>query len=146
MSTGKQPLTEQSIRAFAEEWYRALDRHDALDTVLPYLVDAGLEMRFPEGTSRGHEGFTDWYKAVTHRFFDEEHTVTLVESKIDGDRAEVQVNVNWQAKIWDAPAPNSAWLGFDADQTWVVVAGEDGPQILTYIVNDLAPMPGSASL
>ncbi len=141
-----QPLTETSIRAFAEEWYRALDRHDDLEDVLGYLVDDGLEMVFPEGTSRGHEGFTAWYKAVTNRFFDEEHKVTAVVPAISGDRAEVQVNVNWQAKIWNPPAATSTWLGFDADQTWVVVATEDGPKIKTYIVNDLAPMPGSASL
>jgi ketosteroid isomerase-like protein len=141
-----QPLTEKSIRAVAEEWYRALDRHDLLEDVLPYLVDDGLEMVFPEGTSRGHEGFTDWYKAVTNRFFDEEHTVTAVIPNITGDTAEVQVNVNWQAKIWDPPTPTSSWLGFDADQTWVVVATEGGPKIQRYVVNDLAPMPGSAAL
>ena len=141
-----QPLTDKSIRAFAEEWYRALDRHDVLEDVLPNLIDDGLEMVFPEGTSRGHEGFTAWYKAVTNRFFDEEHTVTAVIPRIDGEAAEVQVNVNWQAKIWNPPAATSTWLGFDADQTWVVVATEDGPKIKKYVVNELAPMPGSASL
>ena len=141
-----QPLTEQSIRQFAEQWYVALDRHVPLADTLPYLVDEGLEMRFPEGTSRGYAGFAEWYKAVTHRFFDEEHTVTKVEPVIDGDQATVAVGVNWQAKIWDAPGPRSAWLGFDADQTWVVVAGADGPRIKTYIVNALEPMPGSAAL
>lgn len=141
-----QPLTESSIRGFAEEWYRALDRHDALEDVLPYLVDDGLEMVFPEGTSYGHEGFTAWYKAVSHRFFDEEHTVTAVIPQIVDGAAEVQVNVNWQARIWNPPAATSTWLGFDADQTWVVVATENGPKIKMYVVNDLAPMPGSASL
>ncbi|MEZ0095563.1 nuclear transport factor 2 family protein [Streptacidiphilus sp. EB129] len=145
-SANTKPLTAESIRTLAETWYVALDRHIPLAETLPFLVDDGLEMRFPEGTSRGHAGFAEWYKAVTHRFFDEEHTVTKVEAVIDGDQATVQVLVNWQAKIWDAPAANSAWLGFDADQTWVVVAGADGPQIKTYIVNGLEPMPGSAAL
>ena len=54
--------------------------------------------------------------------------------------------MNWQAKIWNPPAATSTWLGFDADQTWVVVATEDGPKIKKYVVNELAPMPGSASL
>jgi len=59
----------------------------------------------------------------------------------------VKVVVNWQAKIWNAPAPKSEWLGFDAFQTWELVAGGDGsPQIRTYIVDALEPMPGSASL
>jgi len=142
----KQPLTAESIRALAETWYVALDRHVPLEEALTFLVDEGLEMRFPEGTSRGHAGFAEWYKAVTHRFFDEEHTVTSVVADIDGDLATVAVNVNWQAKIWDAPAARSAWLGFDADQTWEVAAGPEGPQIKTYIVNALEPMPGSAAL
>ncbi|HEX6077557.1 MAG TPA: hypothetical protein VFZ32_20150, partial [Micromonosporaceae bacterium] len=63
------------------------------------------------------------------------------------DRADVKVVVNWQARIWNPPAPKSEWLGFDAYQTWVVVAGPDGtPQIETYTVDALEPMPGSATL
>jgi hypothetical protein len=105
-------------------------------------------MRFPETTARGHAGFADWYKAVTNRFFDEVHVVKKVEvENLTDGRADVAVLVNWQARIWNAPAAKSQWLGFDADQTWVVVAGPDGvPRVATYVVNALAPMPGSASL
>lgn len=141
-----EPLTDKSIRAFATDWYRALDRHDALEDVLPYLIDDGLEMVFPETTSRGHAGFADWYKAVTNRFFDEKHTITAVIPENGGAEARVQVNVNWQCKIWNPPAAESEFIGFDADQTWIVVATEDGPKIKKYVVNELAPMPGSASL
>lgn len=141
-------LDQALVDAFAREWYAALDEHLPLQEVLRHLVDDGLEMRFPEGTSRGHEGFSQWYDAVTHRFFDEEHSVRVAE--VQGVTAEgtvVSVIVNWQARIWDAPAPRSAWLGFDAYQTWVVVAGPEGtPQIRTYVVDELRPMPGSASL
>lgn len=141
-------LTEQAIRTMVADWYRALDRHDDLADVLPYLVDDGLEMRFPEATARGHAGFTDWYKAVTNRFFDEVHTLTSVEiGTLAAERAEVTVVVNWQATIWNPPAPKSQWLGFDAYQTWEVVAGPAGrPLVKTYTVDALEPMPGSASL
>lgn len=141
-------FTEAAIRSMAVEWYKALDRHEDLADVLRYLVDDGLEMRFPETTSRGHAGFADWYKAVTNRFFDEVHTVTSVEvSGLTAGRADVTVVVNWQARIWNPPAPRSQWLGFDAYQTWEVVSGPDGdPQVKTYIVDRLEPMPGSASL
>lgn len=141
-------LTEDAIRGMVAEWYRALDRHVDLDVALRYLAEDGLEMRFPETTARGQAGFADWYKAVTNRFFDEVHTVTSVDiTSIDGDTANVKVVVNWQAKIWNPPAPKSEWLGFDAFQTWELVAGPDGsPQIRTYIVDALEPMPGSASL
>jgi hypothetical protein len=130
------------------DWYRALDRHVDLDEALRYLTEDGLEMRFPETTARGQAGFADWYKAVTNRFFDEVHTVSSVDiTSIADDRADVKVVVNWQASIWNPPSPKSQWLGFDAFQTWELVAGPDGSaQIKTYIVDALKPMPGSASL
>jgi hypothetical protein len=141
-------FTEADIRSTVADWYRALDRHDDLPTVLPYLVDDGLEMRFPEATERGHAGFAEWYKAVTNRFFDEVHTVSTVDfPELAADRATVKVVVNWQARIWNPPAAKSLWLGFDAYQTWEMVPGPDGrPQVKTYIVDALEPMPGSASL
>jgi hypothetical protein len=139
-------LTEQSINEFVAAWYKALDQHDEFSSVKEMVVDDGLEMRFPEVTARGHAGFGEWYETVINRFFDEVHTITKVEPVIEGEEATVSVLVNWQAKVWNPPAPNSEWLGFDADQTWVLVAGESGPKIRTYIVNGLDPMPGSASL
>jgi hypothetical protein len=141
-------FTQQAARSMVDDWYRALDRHVELTDALGYLVDDGLEMRFPEGTSRGHSGFADWYKAVTNRFFDEAHSVTSVEfTSFAADRAAAKVVVNWQARIWNPPAAKSEWLGFDAYQTWEIVPGPQGaPQIKTYVVDALQPMPGSASL
>jgi hypothetical protein len=143
----KTALTADSVWNFAAAWYRALDRHDEVETILPYLVDDGLKLVFPEATKYGHAGFRDWYAAVTNRFFDEVHT--LREATITAsteDSAEVKVVVNWQAKIWNNPGPRSEWLGFDAYQTWTVVRGPDGPQVKAYVVDELKPMPGSASL
>lgn len=141
-------LTEEAIQDFAVVWYQALDRHDPLADVLPMLVDDGLEMRFPEVTSYGHEGFASWYDAVTHRFFDEKHTVTSVDvTSLAPEGADVKVVVNWQCSIWDAPDRNSKWLGFNAYQTWRVVAAADGrPQIQIYVVDGMDPMEGSAPL
>jgi hypothetical protein len=141
-----QPLTEASIREFAENWYVALDRHIPLAEVLPRLVDEGLVFAVPEETFLGHSGFARWYDAVTHRFFDEVHTVTKVEPVLEGGQATVRVLVNWQAKIWNPPADKSQWLGFDADQSWIVVADGNDLKIKSYVVNALEPMPGSASL
>jgi hypothetical protein len=141
-------FTEADIRGMVTDWYQALDRHDDAADILYLLVNDGLEMRFPEMTARGHAGFHDWYKAVTHRYFDEVHAVTSVEfTEVTADRADLKVIVNWQARIWTPPAAKSQWLGFDAYQTWVVVAGKGGaPQLKTYIVDALEPMPGSAPL
>jgi len=137
------PITEKAVLELAGRWYTALDEHAPLAEVMGFLVEDGLEMVFPEGGCRGRTGFTDWYKLVTNRFFDEEHTLTGVTTRIDGERATVAVKVNWQATVWEPPAPRSVWHGFDVDQTWEVVAGPRGPLIRSYVVNSLAPMPGS---
>jgi len=141
-------LTEKTVGTLVTNWYQALDRHDDVAEVLPYLIDDGLEMRFPEATARGHAGFADWYKAVTNRFFDEVHTVSSVEvAALDGAAATVRVVVNWQAHIWNPPAAKSQWMGFDAFQTWELVTDPRGTvRLKTYIVDRLEPMPGSASL
>jgi hypothetical protein len=141
-------LNMNDIQQLAAEWYAALDQHVPLAEVTKFLIDDGLEMRFPETTAKGHTGFAEWYHAVTNRFFDEKHIVTKVAGTVEGDEATIEVLVHWEARIWDPPAPKSAWLGFDANQTWVVVQGDGdkSPKIKTYIVNELAPVPGSASL
>ncbi|MGW2255020.1 nuclear transport factor 2 family protein [Kitasatospora sp. NPDC001660] len=143
-----QPLTDQAVRALAERWYAALDRHDDEAEVRRFLVDDGLELRFPEGTFRGHAGFTAWYEEVCRRFFDERHELGEVRADIAGDRAWVHVRVDWWARRWNPPAARSEWLGFRADQTWVVVSGAhgEGPLIKTYTCDRLEPMPGSAEL
>ena len=143
------PLTQADVQALADVWYKKLDVHAPTEELLPLLADDELEMRFPEGTMRGHAGFTGWYDRVTRIFFDETHTLKQValEPASNGHRARVKVVVNWQARAWDPPAPKSKWLGFDAYQTWEVQRSPDGrPVIVTYIVDELRPMPGSASL
>src|SRR5579859_1340649 len=114
-------LTEQAVRDLVRDWYEALDRHVDLAQVLPYLIGEGLEMRFPEATLHTTAEFEGWYQAVTHRFFDEVHELKKVEVDLsEGDEATVDIVVNWQATVWNPPAPRSEWLGFDARQTWVV--------------------------
>lgn len=141
-------LDNHALRTLADDWYAALDRHAPLYEVTGFLLDEGLEMRFPETTVHGHSGFADWYSAVTSRFFDEQHRVTKVTAEGNSGEVSVDVAVNWQAHIWNPPAPASEWLGFDAYQTWIVVPDPAGerPKIKTYIVNSLVPMDGSAPL
>ncbi len=143
--TDMPPLTDAAIHEFAVNWYVALDRHVPLPQVLELLHEE-IEFKVPEDTFVGHTGFARWYEAVTNRFFDEVHTVTKVEPGWADGVATVRVVVNWQARIWNPPAEKSQWLGFDADQTWTVVAGPNGPLIRRYAVNALDPMPGSAAL
>ncbi|MFL6122641.1 nuclear transport factor 2 family protein [Actinophytocola sp.] len=143
----QQALTEERVRAMARDWYQALDRHDPVEDVLPYLVTDGLVMVFPEATLRGLDDFRGWYRTVTHRFFDEVHELDEVTVRFDeAGVAHTRVVVRWEATVWDAPAARSTWLGFTATQTWEVVAGDGVPKIRRYVVDELDPMPGSAAL
>lgn len=141
------PLTEESLRDFAVAWYQALDRHDDLASVLADLVPDGLEMVFPETTTYGVDGFAEWYRTVTNKFFDEEHTVLEVEVvSLTPEQAEVTVLVHWKARKWDPPAPLSQPIDFNAFQRWFVVAGPQGPLVRRYVVETFTPNPGSAEL
>jgi hypothetical protein len=140
-------LSEIDVRRLVQDWYDALDRHDPVSDVLPYLASNGLVMQFPEATLHGADDFRDWYHAVTHRFFDEVHVLSQVEVRLVSPvHADLLVVVNWQARIWNPPQPHSEWLGFDATQSWSVVLQDGAARIRRYIVDDLAPMPGSAQL
>ena len=143
------PLTEAEITDLADRWYKLLDVHAPTEELLSLIIDDGLEMRFPEETARGHAGFRTWYERVITIFFDEVHTLKEVKTAAgSGPDADVKVVVNWQAKVWNPPEPKSKWLGFDAYQTWIVTRSPQTGKaaIKTYIVDDLAPMPGSATL
>jgi hypothetical protein len=141
-------LVNSEVEEFVIDWYKKLDVHAPSEELLPLLADENLEMRFPEVTVRDKAGFLAWYERVTHIFFDEVHTMNELSVMSADEQANVTLVVNWQARIWNAPAPKSQWLGFDAAQRWVVKrsprTGE--LEVVTYIVDALTPMPGSASL
>lgn len=141
-------LTKEEIDDLADRWYKALDVHAPVEELWAMLLDEGNEMDWPEGPTYGHQEFKGWYDRVTRIFFDEVHTLSKVEPAIDGERADVEVVVNWQAKVWNPPEPNSKFLGFDAYQTWEVVRSpETGKAVIKrYVVDKLEPMPGSAEL
>lgn len=139
-------LTEDAVRSFVAEWFSALDRHAPEQEVLP-LVAEDPTVVLPEATLRSVAEFREWYRTVTHRFFDETHTLTRLDVRLDSpEEAAVSLVVNWQANIWDPPAAKSVWLGFDATQDWTVVRRDGRLAISVYDVKELAPMPGSASL
>ncbi|MGO9381110.1 MAG: hypothetical protein ACLP4W_03190 [Mycobacterium sp.] len=151
---GEGPLRRDEIEAFAADWYRKLDEHVPAADIMPLVLDQGLEFVVPEATLRSRREFGDWYAGgddhpgVINLFFDEVHTLSLVEPKLEGPDAEVKVVVNWQGRRWTAPAPRSEWFGFDAYQTWRMIRSpETGrPVIARYVVDELRPMPGSPPL
>jgi len=142
-------LTEQEIKEMAAVWYKKLDVHAPLEEFIPLLAkdEDGLKMVFPEATVEGFEGFKGWYDRVIGIFFDEVHTLKEVNPTIDGNTATVKVVVNWQASVWNPPAPNSERIKLDAYQTWEVIRSAEGkPVVKTYIVDELKYEPGSATL
>lgn len=143
-----QALTEAEVKQFVDDWYHCLDVHSPVAEILPLVATDGLKMVFPEATLTTVEDFKGWYHAVTHRFFDEIHTMKELNIRVNGAEADITLVVNWQAKIWDAPAPKSTWLGFDAYQTWQVHRDPATGRVVInlYVVDKLDPMPGSASL
>lgn len=136
-----------SIQQLVEAWYQALDVHEPLVGVLPYLDGDGLSMTFPEGELHGLDEFAVWYEGVIRIFFDEVHTVEGVEVGEPVDELyPVTVVVRWQASRWLPPNPNSERLDMNAYQTWSVRFLGDTPVITSYVVDELRPNPGSVAL
>jgi hypothetical protein len=141
-------LTESEIKAMAIAWYSKLDVHAPLAEFIPYLIEEGLEMQFPEATVYGFEGFKGWYERVIGIFFDEVHTVKEVKLTSAAHQSEVKVVVQWEASVWHPPAAKSERIILDAYQTWVVKRspGTGKPVVQTYIVDSLEYHDGSARL
>jgi hypothetical protein len=138
-------FTEAEIRRLANDWYQKLDRHAPIDEILPLLAEDGFEIRVPEGTFRGSDGFKRLYEdGWIRNFFDEVHTLEKLSFIPAGDKAEVKVVVHWQARAWHPPAPQSERIDSDAYQTWIVQRSPASDQlvILAYLVDDMKPRSG----
>ena len=143
-----QSFTTEEITNLAATWYRMLDIHAPLGDVLQLVADEGFEIRIPEGTFRGHDGFKQVYeeKWIRH-FFDEVHTLKQLSFQPSGENAEVKVVVNWQARSWDPPEAKSKRIDIDAYQTWIVQRSPNSgrPVILAYTADALKPASSSDS-
>lgn len=143
------PLTYSEVKEFAADWYSKLDDHAPAEEYAAFLAEEGLELRFPEGTFTGFDGFKEWYQNVTGIFFDEVHTLKKVEPKLkDNEQLEVKVVVKWEASTWEPPAAKSERIILDAYQTWIVERSPktEKPVIVTYIVDSMEYYEGSARL
>jgi hypothetical protein len=142
-------MTEASIRAMADEWFRLLDEHQRQVDLMKLLVPEGLAQNWPDYTVRSLGDFEGWYQRALRLFFDEVHTlkefnVTLNE---DGTKADVNLVVYWEASTWTPGDRNSKRLMMDAHQSWEVVASPEGkPLIKTINVDKIVEKEGSASL
>lgn len=139
-------LNESNIKELAVEWYKKLDVHAPMVEILPYLLDDGLEMVFPEATVSGWSGFEGWYQRVIRLFFDEVHTVKECSPVINDGVATVKVVVEWQASVWNPPSANSERIVLDAYQTWEVVEDDGRLKVKKYTVDEIKYHEGSAKL
>lgn len=144
-------LTEEGIKKFVAAWYLALDQHAPIEECYKLLADKGLRVIFPDGDITDQASFKKWYDRVTNLFFDENHNVVSVTSKITGDEATCDVVVAWQASWWEAPAAKSKRTSMDATQQWTVRASSKNPygmEIVTYnaTVEPFKYAPGFARL
>lgn len=139
-------MKKESIEKFAKEWYKKLDVHAPMVEFLPMLADKELQMVFPEATVKGWAGFEGWFQRVIRIFFDEVHTVKVVNPVIKGDNAVVKVVVQWEASVWNAPDAKSKRIVLDAYQTWEVKLINKKMVITKYIVDSLKYHKGSAKL
>lgn len=151
MSKGDRPITENQIKQFAAEWYRALDVHAPVEDCYRFLADKGLKMSFPDGDIRDFSSFKAWYDRVTHLFFDENHNIQSLKTAISGDEAVVDIVVGWQASWFEPPAAKSKRLSMDATQRWTVRLSSKnvyGLEILAYnaTVEPFKYAPGFATL
>ncbi len=142
------PLSESEVADLVKIWYKKLDVHAPLLEFIPLLSDENLEMTFPEATLQGLIAFEGWYERVIRIFFDEVHLLKEVNINLQGDSAEVNLIVEWQASVWNPPAAKSERIKLDADQSWIVQRSSKSgePVIAKYVVNALNYHEGSARL
>lgn len=136
-ATEAELFSAENLEAFARAWYRALDEHAPTETCVALLAPEGLEMIFPEATLQGLGDFAAWYAGGTYAsggtapgvinlFFDENHTVLTVESRLVDGGAEVDVMVGWQASWFVAPEAKSRRTSMNASQRWTIVRAPAG--------------------
>ena len=70
-----------------------------------------------------------------------------LEVTADGDRADVKVLVNSEARTWTPPAAKSEHFAYDAGQTWEVRRSPEtgAPVIVRYTVDTFTPAAPAGS-
>ncbi len=135
-------LTQGEVQDLVYTWFRKITDKCPEDEMLAMLSGDGLEMQFPERTLRNYDDFRDWYHGVTRLFFDQVHELKMLAVDIDGERANIELVVNWQAHTWNPPAAYSDWQGYLIHQDWTVKRDQasNRPVIVTYRVGAQDPM------
>jgi hypothetical protein len=137
-------LGSWEVKELVYTWFKKLTDKAAADEMVAMLSGGSLEMKFPDDTLRSHAEFRVWLKKVTGIFFDQVHDVLYLDVRLDGEEADVNLVVNWQARTWTPPAAYSELTGFNVHQHWVVVRdGKSGKAVISiYHVGAFDTMKG----
>lgn len=143
------PLTQEEIRAMADEWFRLLDEHARQVYLMPFL-DENVVQKWPDYDVQNIGDFEGWYQRALRLFFDEVHTIKGFDVTVNGDgsQAEVKVIVNWNAHSWTPGDAKSKHLWMDAYQTWQIIRSEKtGKPVMKHLtVDDIKLMEGADGL
>ena len=116
---------ENSIKAFIFLIFSLYDRRVSVSEILPYLVENGLQMRFP-GYPEIHNksNFEDWYRAAAIQSNTHEVKILRLEVIRDGEY-EVDLYVQWKAVMQSGTRESMRTI-----QHWEVIEADGtGPQI-----------------
>ena len=142
-------ISESEVKSLALDWYDKLTKKVPIDQYIYLLAKQNLKMEFPNGNQVFEwDGFQNWYKQVTNTFFDQIHILKHLEVKPNGEIAEVQIVVHWEASMWQPPAAKSERVILDAYQNWQVRNSIETqlPVIQTYVVDRFEYAEGSTKL
>lgn len=141
-------LTAWEVKALVYRWFDLLTNKAALADMQAMLHPTELRMVFPEATLASQKDFIAWYETVTHKYLDQVHELKVLDVAVDDASARVNLVVNWQARVWESPAPYSTWMGFNVQQRWEVVRhpSSRAAVIKTYTVEHADPMAGSRAI
>lgn len=124
------PFGPNELRGFVYDWFALFDRNAPVGEFLPFLVDRGLDMRFPEAKLASVADFRRWYAGILATIRSASHDVLSIELIPAGPHAVIHLVVRWRATTV-AGQP----LDFTVRQRWVVDRGPGGrPVIRSYVV------------
>jgi len=137
-------LSSWEVKELVYAWFKKLTDKASADELAAMLSGESLEMKFPDDTLRSLADFRVWLKKVTVIFFDQVHDVLHLDVRLDGEKADVNLIVNWQARTWTPPAAYSELTGFNVHQHWVVVRDPRSgkPVVSVYHVGAFDKMKG----
>lgn len=112
--------THSSETDFVRAWFKLFDRNADASEFSPYLVDKGLEMRFPgRAPIQSQASFRNWYADILAQYSKTSHEVKWICAKsLPNGETSIELDVLWLATPKDQGQQAPRFL---ARQTWTLV-------------------------